>query len=537
MQYSRLRSILKFIFFTTLLCIATTVSAYEERFTLESNKDGAYLSLDLPVGHKIFSNVAGDSGLPITISFDGSKNLANYKVMWPQSSRMEHMQSVDYIFTGKVIIPLFVEAIDPNEKIDLKIAMNYVLCGDQCVPVKQEIQGVTTQSSRYKAKEPEIILLTLLAAMLGGFILNFMPCVLPVLALKLMSVIKSGASYRSTFIAIALGIMSTFWALAAASLIIKGMGKQVGIGLGFQEPEFIIFVCVLITIFISLALGRIQINMNLPSWGMANNFITGVMATLLSVPCTAPFLGGATLVAVTGTNFESFLIFTFMGLGFSLPYLLLIINPNLLQFLPKSGPWMESIKKILVVLFVATLVWLLEILYIQLGLRATIGVFLLLLLIKFALEQTGLKYRIILLAIITYTITYLPQLAHKEDEAFEAYAEHVWHDFDAAKINELVGHGYVVVVDVTADWCLTCKFNKLRLWDRSKTISLLSSPNIIAMRADVTMQNKFVEEFLKGRGVYGIPFDIVYGSSAPKGITLPTMPSYDDLKQAIDKVR
>jgi suppressor for copper-sensitivity B len=557
MHYSRLLSLLTALFLVILISTKSFAQGYGERFTLESHNNKLYLQIKLANEHKIYGPVAGDSGLPTTINFDESDNLAKAEVSWPESKPEEYIPGVvNYVYSENVKIPLYIKAIDPDKQVVLKVNLSYVICGDQCVPVKQTIENTSLpgETSDEAIQINDGILLTLCAAFIGGLILNFMPCVLPVLALKLMSVIKGGAAYRRSFFVTILGIMSAFWALALASILAKSAGKQIGIGMGFQESEFIIFLCVLITVFISISLDKVQINFYSsgliqgspePSKALASgaretylqDFLSGVIATLLSIPCTAPFLGGATLIAVSGTARESLAIFTSIGLGFSLPYLLLILSPNMLRFLPKPGAWMENMKKILAILFVASLVWLLGVLYDQLGLRASAGLFLLLLLIKFALEEPKLPYKAICIIALVAASLYLPQFAHDEDEEDEIYIEHVWHKFDRQKIDELVMDGKIVVVDVTADWCLTCKYNKFMVWDRKKTVKLLLQKDIVAMRADVTKQDEVVEDYLKEHGVYGIPFDVVYSKKTPKGLALPTLLRYQDLVEAIDATR
>jgi len=563
MHYSRLLS----LFITFFLLISapqfSLAQDYDERFTLESQDNKFFLKIKLANRHKIYGPIAGDSGLPTRINFDQSDNLAKAEAIWPEAEAEEYIPGVvNYIYSKDVEIPIDLSAIDPSKQLNLKIQLSYVICGNQCIPVKQIIEKVlppgliqgSDEASKALGLNLRETFVTLIFAFIGGLILNFMPCVLPVLALKLMSLIKSGASYRGSFCVTILGIMSTFWVLALASILAKGAGKQIGIGMGFQESEFIIFLCILITIFISISLDKVQINLPTSSLTQGpeearqtsgsslrqkhfQDFTSGVIATLLSIPCTAPFLGGATLVAINGNALESFLIFTSIGLGFSLPYLLLILSPNMLVFLPKPGAWMENVKKILTILFIASLIWLLGILHQELGLRASAGLFLLLLLIKFTLQEPRLRYKPICLTVLVAGSLYLPQFAHNEDQANEIYIEHIWQEFDRQKIDRLVADGKIVVVDVTADWCLTCKYNKLMVWDRRKVVDLLIKEGLVAMRADITKQDKIVEGYLQEHGIYGIPFNVVYGKNAPKGLALPTLLNYQDLIQAIDKAK
>lgn len=389
--------------------------------------------------------------------------------------------------------------------------------------------------------------MVLAMALAGGFILNFMPCVLPVLALKLMSISKLGKDYRQSFITTVFGIIATFWAISAASITMKDLG----IGMGFQQSEFLIILALLMVFFISVALGRVNITIpafisNIAAMRFATrymeDFLGGVIATMLSIPCTAPFLGAAMSSAFVAESYVNFLIFTSTAIGFSLPYIFVIISPKLISFIPKSGKWMETLKTAMAILLIASLVWVVNILYSALGLRATFGFVLILALMKYIIEEDKPFFskgviKILSIISIIYCALYLPQMAHKEDYAREKYISGLWQEFDASKIEEYTKEGKIVVVDITADWCITCKVNKIRLWDRSSSVSIISSPSVIAMRADVTKQNAEVEKFLLKQGVYGVPFSAVYGPSKPSGVILPVLVDYNDLKSAIEAAR
>lgn len=398
---------------------------------------------------------------------------------------------------------------------------------------------------------PAPFYIILLMAIAGGFILNFMPCVLPVLALKMMSATKMTTNYRSSFVATVFGILSSFWFLSIVSIAMKDLGRGLGIGMGFQQTEFIIFLSVLVVIFISIALGRV--NLIMPSF-MQNiaplkasgayfeDFMGGVVATFLSVPCTAPFLGTAMAFAFFGDGLSNFIIFTFVAIGFSLPYLLLIISPQLIFLMPRPGAWMEKVKQFLAILLIGSLVWLLSIIESQLGMRASFGLVLMLILIKYVVEESSGFFKsslwksLALIGLIAGSL-YLPQMASREDQAHDQYLESLWQELSPEMISKYVIDNKVVIVDVTADWCITCKYNKLLIWDRRSAIDLLRDSSIVAMRGDMTVPNDKIEKYLLDNQKYGIPFNIVYGPKAPGGIVLPVLLSFDDLKNAIEKAR
>ena len=177
------------------------------------------------------------------------------------------------------------------------------------------------------------------------------------------------------------------------------------------------------------------------------------------------------------------LMFSSIALGFSSPYIALILFPGILKFMPKPGPWMETFKKFLAILLIGTVAWLLWVLSSQIGDRATFGLFLLLLLFKFSIEDDSsfLKNRyskIFMILIIIIASLVLPQYAHTEDAEHNAHLNDVWKKFERDKISQLVSAGNVVFVDITADWCVTCKFNKIMTLDRKRTLNLFQRKKV-----------------------------------------------------------
>jgi suppressor for copper-sensitivity B len=393
-------------------------------------------------------------------------------------------------------------------------------------------------------------------AMLGGFILNFMPCVFPVLSLKVLSVLTT-ISYKphktkAALIISSLGIISTFVMLGLLVVILKSLGHEVFFGQNFQNPTFITFLCLVLVLFISSAQDRFNLKLpnlivNKTSNFRFNNyyieaFSSGVLASLLSTPCTAPFLGTALSLALSGDAALVLIIFTAIGFGFALPYLLLAFSPALLAKLPRPGEWMEKIKLVLSLLLVGTLIWLLYIYFTQRGIYNAIGMAGILLLIKFFIEvKKGFlsnKYlKIILLLALSFTLFTLPAMKHNKEVILVHRTAKLWQNIDLQEIPRLINEGKTVVVDVTADWCVTCKYNKFMVLEQERTLELLDRGNIVAIRADFTSYNSDILFFLKSNNVHGVPFNIIYGKGAPAGIILPTVYSFNQLKEAIDKAQ
>ena len=391
-------------------------------------------------------------------------------------------------------------------------------------------------------------------AFLGGLILNLMPCVLPVLSLKLLSVIEAGHETRRArigFLAASAGIITCFLGLAAVAVAFKAAGVAVGWGLQFQQPVFLIAMALVVTLFACNLWGLFEIR--LPGWladsaeratagrGLAGNFLTGVFVTILATPCSAPFLGTAVGFALARGAGEIFVVFIALGIGLASPYLLAAAAPDLARFLPKPGHWMVTLKKILALALAATAVWLLSVLAAQTSIQAAVVVALILVTLAVALIAAArlplFRGMDILIAVGLGALAFLAPPLMPREEAPRLAAAGLWQGFDAALIPSLVTTGKVVLVDVTADWCLTCKVNEALVLDTPDVAALTRDGDLVAMRADWTRRDDAIGAYLMTFGRYGIPFNAVYGPGAPTGIALPELLTKDALMNAIERAR
>ena len=347
----------------------------------------------------------------------------------------------------------------------------------------------------------------LAVALLGGLILNLMPCVLPVLSIKILGAIGHGGSerthVRAAFLASAAGIVVSFLALASVAVALKAAGQAVGWGIQFQQPIFLIAMIVLLTLFAANLWGLFEIA--LPSWlvnsaflspktgsghshhhSLMGHFFSGAFATLLATPCSAPVLGTAIGFALARGPSEIMAIFTALGLGMSTPFLAVAVWPEAAIRLPKPGKWMVVVKKGMGLSLAATALWLLSVL-----------------------------------------------VPHSAEPM--AYSSGIpWVKFDREAIPRLVAEGHVVFVDVTADWCITCKVNKATVIEVGEVAQRLSSSNVVAMKADWTRPDQAISTFLASFSRYGIPFNVVYGPAAPEGIPLSELLTQAETMSALD---
>lgn len=394
-------------------------------------------------------------------------------------------------------------------------------------------------------------------ALIGGLILNLMPCVLPVLSLKLMSVLgKSGkgrSAIRTGFLASSAGIVVSFLVLAGGAIGLQQAGLSVGWGIQFQQPVFLALMVALLTLFACNMAGLFEFR--LPGFlvdraasaggekdGVFRDFLTGAFATLLATPCSAPFLGTAVGFALGTGPMEILAIFFALGLGLALPYLLIAVFPGLTFLLPKPGRWMLYLKAVLTLALVGTAVWLLTVLSVTVGTENAIAVGALAAIAAAVLATRRVEGSRLgkaawpisaALAVATVLSPFaFDRVANSSPVGAVAGERIQWVAFDEAAIPGLVAAGNTVFVDVTADWCVTCQWNKKTVLETDPVLEWLNGDKVIAMKADWTLPDPAIADYLTRHGRYGIPFNIVYGPATPQGMALSELLSVEELRIA-----
>jgi suppressor for copper-sensitivity B len=383
-------------------------------------------------------------------------------------------------------------------------------------------------------------------ALIGGLILNLMPCVLPVLSIKLLSVVSHGGGdptqVRLGFLATTAGIIVSFLGLATLAVGVKAAGLAVGWGIQFQQPLFIIAIVVILTLFAANMWGLFEIN--LPGQvsdaavkasggtSLSGNFFQGAFATLLATPCTAPFLGTSIGFALSRGASEIYAVFAALGVGMALPFILVAVFPALATKLPRPGPWMDWLKKFLALALVATAVWLLSVMGFQVSATAAfvVGGLMAAIAALFAVRHyvPAAMVRAVPAAIVVIIVgafatpATLSALNLNGDDTPSAVASD-WVPFDRQAIPQLVAAGNVVFVDVTAEWCITCQVNKKRVLEVGDVAAALDNTKIITMRADWTKPSNLIANYLASFNRFGIPFNVVYGPNSPSGVVLPEL--------------
>lgn len=571
-------------------------------FYQEDNQQKLIAGFEIVIdnGWKIYapdeSGKANFIGVLPSFNFANSQNIDAAKVnpLFPKSYIEKEQigsETIEYgVYKDKVIIPIELKIVDAKKETDLEVEVNYGLCKEICIPVSQKFsltipsmhndgealkniqqylknkQLISSEAGESKVRsdislKPQISLVrALIIAFIGGLILNIMPCVLPVLSIKLLSVINHSQSklskIRLAFFSTILGIVFSFVVFAFVAVFLKSIGNAVGWGFQFQNSYFLLFLLVVLMVFIANLLGLFEFNFGGSLGSVLNkkiseeekkrhifipNFFSGILAVLLATPCSAPFVGVAISFALSSDVKEIFLIFGSMSLGLALPYLFLIIFPNAVKMLPKPGVWMLKAKQLMAGFLAATAIWLVYILIDNIGFIAAIAAGFLAILIllffkivsKIHLSKIKFIATLIILTSLIAAIFIVPNHLAYLDKMAEKTQQENWIKFDETKIAGLVLEGKTVVIDITADWCITCKANKLLVLNSDEIKERLKDKNIIAMRGDLTKPNEEIFNFMKKYNRYGIPFNIVFGPNAPQGVLTSELLSKDALLKAI----
>src|SRR5262245_14011193 len=410
-----------------------------------------------------------------------------------------------------------------------------------------------TSASAVSASRPAPargILTFLLFGFLGGFILNLMPCVLPVISLKIFGFVQqAGQSRQKIFrsgIAFTIGIFAWFIALAILLIALKGAGRDVTWG-GFQftNPYFVLALSVIVLVFALNLFGVFEISLpqsvtrSLLSTSerkdLLGSFFQGVFATVLATPCTAPFLGTALGFAFTQSAVIILAMFVAVAAGMSAPYLLLSAQPAWLRLLPKPGPWMLHVKQFMGFLLLATLLFLLYVLGAQRGLEGAIWASCFLLVISVACWMKGafvvptapaLKRSIVVVLMVVLVVgsgAYF--IGDKFQSAKIASADSQshgdWQPFTPERLQTELEQGRTVFVDFTAAWCLTCKFNEASVLEAQDVRAAFERHGIVKMRADWTNGDPVITKLLQQFGRPGVPLYVLYPAKNEEPIVFP----------------
>jgi thiol:disulfide interchange protein DsbD len=428
--------------------------------------------------------------------------------------------------------------------------------------------------SQTPTEEPEPFLLLLFFAFLGGVILNLMPCVLPVLSIKILGFVSQAdeepARVRRHGYAFALGVLVSFWVLAGLIQGLKAAGDGVGWGFQLQYAGTnavlaALMLAVGLNLFGVFEMGTSVMNLaggaagKVHSGGYAGSFWSGILATAIATPCTAPFMAGAVGYAMTAPAFESFLLFTLLGLGMATPYVLLTMNPRLLKKVPRPGPWMETFKRVLAFPMIAVAAWLVGVFGKQTNLEGVKWLLYALVVLSVGLwvygnwgrpeRSTGVRRigYLVALLIVGLSVAFIVRACHEKppaiDEGLDDPANVTaigpptgeWEPWTPRLVQRYLRAGYPVFVDFTADWCQSCKFNENFILDTAAVHEAVKKYQYAMLQGDFTSEDATILKTLNSFGRSGVPVYLVY-TPAP-GVKPEMLPQVFTSQMVVDAMK
>lgn len=386
----------------------------------------------------------------------------------------------------------------------------------------------------------------LLSAFLGGLILNLMPCVFPILSMKLLSLLKQTESHasevRANNLAYVAGVLVSFLAIAALLSTLRSAGHLIGWGFQLQSPVFLALLCWLFFALSLNLLGVFEIDFfnagvgqkltRLGGW--MGSFFTGVLAVVVASPCTAPFMGVALGFGLGQPTPVLMAVFLSLGLGLAFPYLLFAVFPSWIRVLPRPGVWMMRVKQVMAFPLLATLVWLLWILGEVRGSTTQAVVLLGCVLMGFAFWLSAWRRTLAIVLTVATLLVGLVYIDRSERAAGAPRAgDELWEPYSPARLEALRGRN--VFVNMTADWCLTCKVNERLVFSDPDVIAALKARDVIWLKGDWTQRNEDITLFLNRYERVGVPFYVLYSPQHPNGQVLPEVLSKSSFIDWIEK--
>lgn len=440
---------------------------------------------------------------------------------------------------------------------------------ERALEVQVKVSDELAVSPAVVNKNPEIgnLGLALAFAFVGGMILNLMPCVLPVLSLKILGFVnQAGEDRKKVFLhglLFTAGVVVSFWILAGTLLLLRAGGEQLGWGFQLQSPAFIVTLSIFLFLFGLSLFGVFEIGTSLTtlgqstaqSSGVLGSFLGGVLATVVATPCTAPFMGSALGFALSQPAPAAMGIFTALGLGMATPYVVLASSPRLLRFVPKPGPWMETLKQFMGFLLIATVIWLAYVLNGQVG---SMGVFILLIALFFTAlggwiwgrwgsVMKGQSIRItamviaavLILASMAGSIRAIDRLTPEQrlNTSVNSPGGIQWQNYSPELVQKLKQEGKPFFIDFTARWCLSCQVNKKVAFGSDAVQKAFAEKGVVAIIADWTSRDESITRALAEYGRNSVPLYVLYnGNPDSEPIILPELLTPGLVLEALEKV-
>lgn len=383
---------------------------------------------------------------------------------------------------------------------------------------------------------PRLSLLVILGAFVGGLILNLMPCVFPVIGIKIMGFVNQAGETRGHVVlhglVFSLGVLVSFWALAGVLIALRSGGEQLGWGFQLQSPAFVLVLTFLLFIFALCLSGLFDFGVRAmgvgsklsAKSGLNGTFFSGILATVVATPCAAPFLAPALGVALALPPIDSIVVFTAIAIGLATPYLLLSAFPAMISLLPKPGAWMETFKQLMAFPLYATVGYLIWVLAGQVDASRFLNILFALVLVAMACWVYG-RYgslgrptgqRAIGISAAALLLASGVALSFHEE-----HSDIDWQPWSTAAVEEMLDAGRPVYIDFTARWCATCQVNKRVAFSSAEVVRLFRQNNVATFVADWTNHDPAITDALAQYGRSAVPFNIIYFPDRDEPVILP----------------
>ena len=586
-------------FFAAALLAANVVTAphvqaelVAERDALAPGANWVALRLAPEAGWHTYYREPGDVGLPTTLKWSLPDGYAAGEIQWPAPETFHLGEETSYGYSRETLhlVEITVPASAIGIEATLAAQASWLVCADTCIPGKAQltltlpVRSAPGAASAWAAafaqarsqiprpafspapdaRSPALtgppaaepsLWLALVLALLGGLTLNLMPCVFPVLSIKAVSVMEARGKehnhQRGHALAYTAGVVLSTLAAGGAILALRAMGQALGWGFQLQSP---VFVAVIAYLLFALGLsmsGFVQFGTSVMGVGQsltvrggyAGTFFTGVLAVVVASPCTAPFMGSALGFALTQPAVVALAVFAALGLGLALPFLLIGFVPALTRLLPRPGVWMETFKQAMAFPLYLTVAWLIWVLARQTGVDAVPVVLAGLVMIAIAswlmahasLVGRALRYAALAVAIgLLFAPVFAPvgaasaaTVAAKTAPTDEPYSD--------ARLAELRAQGRPVFVNLTADWCLTCKFNERAALATDAVRDAMAQHGVVVLKGDWTRSDPAITRVLERFNRAGVPLYLLYGPSGEPAV-LPQLLTPEAVVEEIARI-
>ena len=419
---------------------------------------------------------------------------------------------------------------------------------------KPAVKVELSSNTKAPANVPNLNLFyVLLLAFLGGMILNLMPCVFPVLAIKVFSFVKLAHETKSTVLAHSLaytvGVVGSMLALASVVVGLKVAGTEVGWGFQFQEPLFIVALAAVLVLFALNLFGVFEVSLGIQARKSSEHTLRqsvgeGVLAVVLATPCSAPFLGTAVGFALSASYTTIFLIFGVLGLGLAFPFVVLTLMPGAARVLPKPGNWMVIFKQVLGFALLGTCIWLIWVLGQSVGVNGVTKLLIFLTVLGLGawgfghvqFKSGAVKWGVSLgLAALVAATGFVTLSFDPSVETQSATYDSSWENWSHERVAEETQNGRVVFVDFTADWCITCKVNEGAVLAQPKVDAAFEKHRVVKLKGDWTKKDEEIRQVLESFGKGGVPLYLVYGPGINEVKVLPEILSQELVVSALDE--